>query len=879
MRNNYSCSVVLFLVALMVLIGSAQGMDAGGGKALSRDEAYTLVFSDVLKGNTDGIWVFAAPEPVAAGTSIDTWYGTVVLPEGEGWLFFIDDMPMENWAHPCRYVHVDMTGVVTVKSAYGPPEDLAKWDKVGGSSPPVEQLSGGSSLPLQRMTNVQNVQNGLPACTDSRHCYAVLISGGADSWNNWPRYYGDIQFMYKTLVYDYGYQDDHIYVLMSDGTDPGLDMHTQTDPDPKQPPFIPELYESSKPDLDGDGDDDVGYSATKANIATVFDILHNDLGAGDHLFIFTTDHGGPDGDVNPRGSNVVMNLWGEVIKDDEFATEVDKVSSAVPIIITMEQCYSGGFVDDIIPGLSGQERVIATAANDSEFSYADTFSTLWISAVAGHDKSGSTVNADADNNGKVSMQEAFNYAKNNDPEAEHPQYGESPSGIGSSLALCSCYVPTLPIAAAGPDQTVEQVALAGTSVTLDGSGSSDPCGKGLTYAWTWSGGSSSDIKPTATFPLGTTIVTLRVTADGRTSEPDTVSIKVIDTTPPVLGSIPVDKIVEQTSKDGTPVTFGTPTATDICDANVEITNDAPSVFPLGITTVKFTATDDSGNLASASMKVTVVDTTPPLLVAPADKVVEQTNAAGTPVTLTPTATDICDANVEITSDAPSVFPLGVTTVKFKATDDSGNSASASMKVTVKDTTPPVLTVPADVTVEQATRAGTVVPLTATATDICDAAPVVTGNAPAIFPLGDTTVTFTATDASGNKATKTMKVHVVDTTPPVISVTLTPNTMWSPNHKMVNIRATVTATDICDAAPVKTLTKITSNEPDDAPGIGDGSTINDIDAAIGKSVYTFKLRAERSGEGHGRVYVVTYTATDKSGNSASASATVVVPLEK
>ena len=250
------------------------------------------------------------------------------------------------------------------------------------------------------------------------------------------------------------------------------------------------MYASSDPDLDGDGDDDVGYSATKANIATVFNDLQTTLGTGDHLFIFTTDHGGPEAEPHDD-MNVVLNLWGETITDNEFTAEVDKISSTVPIMITMEQCFSGGFIDDIIPaGFSGQDRVIATAANASEFSYGDTFSTLWISAVAGHDKSGTAVDADVDDNGKVSMQEAFNYAKDNDDRAEHPQFGETPAGIGSSLALCSCYAPTPPIAAAGMDQTVEQAALAGTSVTLDGSGSSDPCGSGLTYAWTWPGGSA-----------------------------------------------------------------------------------------------------------------------------------------------------------------------------------------------------------------------------------------------------------------------------------------------------------------------------------------------------------------------------------------------------
>jgi hypothetical protein len=769
----------------MMLLGSVQGMETGADKGISQNEVTSLVLSEVLKGETEGVWLFAAPGTVAPGTVIPTWYGDVALPASEGWLFFIDDAPMQSWAHPCRYVHVDMAGTITVESALAPPEDLQKWAKVAGSAPEIPQPEGVSN---RRLFTIQGASNALPDCTNSDHCYAVLISGGANAWNNWPRYYGDIQFMYKTLV-DYGYQDDHIYVLMSDGTDPGLDMHTQTDPKPNEDPVIPELYESSNPDLDGDGNNDVGYSATKANIATVFNTLQPILGTGDHLFIFTTDHGGPE-NTPQVGTNVVENLWNEDITDDAFAVELAKIPTTVPIMITMEQCFSGGFVDDVIPSVplpSGQERVIATAANAYEFSYDD--------------KGGTAVDADADNDGKVSLKEAFDYAKTNDHEAEHPQYSETPAGTGSTLALCSCYAPNLPIADAGPDQTIEQVSLAGTPVTLDGSGSSDSCGATLSYAWTWTGGSATGVNPTGSFPLGTTVVTLTVTADGRTSEPDTVSVTVQDTTPPVI------------------------------------------TVPAGVT-------------------------------------LEQTTAAGRPYTLPKaTATDICDADVGITNNAPAVFPLGETTVTFTATDDSGNSVSKSMKVSVVDTTPPVITVPADVTVEQASRAGTVVSLTATATDICDAHPVITSDALAIYPLGTTTVHFTATDASGNHASGTTRVTVVDTTPPIISVTVTPTTLWSPNHKMVDIKATVTATDICDAAPVKKLTSIVSDEPDDAIGNGDGNTVDDIQAAIGTTVFAFKLRAERAGEGDGRVYTIKYTATDASGNSASATATVTVPHGK
>ena len=118
----------------------------------------------------------------------------------------------------------------------------------------------------------------------------------------------------------------------------------------------------------------------------------------------------------------------------------------------------------------------------------------------------------------------------------------------------------------------------------------------------------------------------------------------------------------------------------------------------------------------------------------------------------------------------------------------------------------------------------------------------------------------------------------DTTPPEISVSVDPTELWPPNHKMKTITATVTATDDSDPSPTVVLTSIVSNEPDE--GLGDGDKPNDIqDADIREEDYEFSLRAERSGGGDGRIYTITYTATDVSGNSQDASATVTVPHDK
>jgi hypothetical protein len=117
--------------------------------------------------------------------------------------------------------------------------------------------------------------------------------------------------------------------------------------------------------------------------------------------------------------------------------------------------------------------------------------------------------------------------------------------------------------------------------------------------------------------------------------------------------------------------------------------------------------------------------------------------------------------------------------------------------------------------------------------------------------------------------------VADTTPPVIVVDLDRTVLWPPNHKMVEVCATVTVTDNADPAPVFVLTSITSNEPDN--DTGDGNTIDDIQGAdFGTDDLCFGLRAERKGNGYGREYHIVYTATDFSGNTSTMTVAVRVP---
>ena len=112
----------------------------------------------------------------------------------------------------------------------------------------------------------------------------------------------------------------------------------------------------------------------------------------------------------------------------------------------------------------------------------------------------------------------------------------------------------------------------------------------------------------------------------------------------------------------------------------------------------------------------------------------------------------------------------------------------------------------------------------------------------------------------------------DTTPPSLTVSLSPSTLWPPNEKLVPITATITVKDDYDSAPEIQLISITANEVLD---------INDAkDVQPGTDDRQFQLKAKRAGTNlAGRIYTVTYSATDGSGNKNTASATVTVPHDQ
>ncbi|HYE66279.1 MAG TPA: HYR domain-containing protein, partial [Pyrinomonadaceae bacterium] len=256
----------------------------------------------------------------------------------------------------------------------------------------------------------------------------------------------------------------------------------------------------------------------------------------------------------------------------------------------------------------------------------------------------------------------------------------------------------------------------------------------------------------STFPKGTTTVTSTATdASGNTST-CTFSVTVNDTEKPKI-SCPADIVTTLGVGQSTAVVNYNVTATDN-SSDVTINSDPPSgtAFPVGTTRVTSTATDDSGNTSTCSFTVTVNDVEKPSIACPANIVTStDSGKCSAVVSYTVTATDN-SPGVTVVSDPPSgsTFPKGTTNVTSIATDTSGNTSACTFTVTVNDNEKPLISCPANLTAPATSAAGVVVTYSSpSATDNCQGVTVVS-NPPSgsVFPVGTTTVTATATDASG-----------------------------------------------------------------------------------------------------------------------------------
>jgi hypothetical protein len=380
-------------------------------------------------------------------------------------------------------------------------------------------------------------------------------------------------------------------------------------------------------------------------------------------------------------------------------------------------------------------------------------------------------------------------------------------------------------------------------------------------------------------------------------------ITVTDNTAPVIVCAPnVSGIADNSECEATGVDLGTTTATDNCVLAllVGVRNDGLPItdpFPVGVTTITWTATDGCGNAATCTQTVTMIDgiNQPPTITCPLPVVQSAgpNNCYLDNVAIPdPVADDNCavaDITWEMTgatirsSDSTGfnyvggeTFKVGVTTVTYTAADSARNTTSCSFTVTILDVTPPVINLGScvNVTEDAAPNNCSKVPATLhdpTYMDSCwpqdslvlrwTMSGATTGNGfgtvtDSLFKVGVTTVTYFVTDPDGNEDDCTFTVTIVDVTDPVIDLS--------------------TCKDVAENAASDNCSKIPEAIMD--------PTYSDNCWAVDSLVLTYIIRGATTGAGSGTVTgikfnvgvsSVTYIVTDPDGNLDSCKFTVTI----
>lgn len=311
----------------------------------SKQQATDLVVNNLIAADTVNVDIFSLDSLQIIQDSIVLYGGEKIsCPYNENWVYFIDDIPAANWVHSCRYLFVNAeTG-----------EDTTIEAKI---------------YPVDWKTNYTTVNQAFHQSGNAMSTSSIAISGGLDPNPNYyavilcgtdqQRYWYDISGIYNTLISVYGYKKDNIFVLYEDGTSVfGNDLD--------DPSYL---------------SDDIDYPANYYDVDRLFRNLSGELNDPDipellpdsQLFLFIDGHGDGDGQ---GASYAMMNNFN--LNDYNLAAYLENIKCS-QMIIMLENCYSGGFIDDLSDytnyNVSCKNRSIHTAANLNELSFAEFYMT------------------------------------------------------------------------------------------------------------------------------------------------------------------------------------------------------------------------------------------------------------------------------------------------------------------------------------------------------------------------------------------------------------------------------------------------------------------------------------------------------------------------
>ncbi|RKH32900.1 HYR domain-containing protein [Corallococcus praedator] len=236
-------------------------------------------------------------------------------------------------------------------------------------------------------------------------------------------------------------------------------------------------------------------------------------------------------------------------------------------------------------------------------------------------------------------------------------------------------------------------------------------------------------------------------------------VTVADLTPPTIQGCPSELIVNTRSSQGATVYYPPFTVTEESGGDV-ITSVIPengSTLPVGTTLVTMTARDRVGNTSTCAFPVTVRDGQPPAAACKVSEVRVEAEGPDGARAWWPEADASDNVSARTTTSRThspgDLFPLGITRVQLTRTDEAGNSRACEIQVKVRDSRPPALTCPEDVTLKTAVMSGTRAdyPL-ATAEDTVSPAEILyTPELGTPLAPGMHSVQVTALDRAGNAA--------------------------------------------------------------------------------------------------------------------------------
>lgn len=351
--------------------------------------------------------------------------------ERETALVFVDLAPACNWVHPCEYHLYDAkTGKLYQKVQASLPPSILTLDQVVPTAfhAPVKMID----TRLKR----EAWKNRLPPITNAPSSapgerYAILFTGKAEN-----RHTNDLEFLYRTLIDVYGFNAANIQVLNHDGTvNYFLGNNTS------------QTIGANLGNWPGNNTPYrmvVNQPGTRAGFQAAFNAIAAQIRPEDFLFIHTNNHGGGVGDGVTDFCMFVYDAngthWTPYYVND-FIADLGVLPRFEVLMVMMEQCRSGGFINPIINNSPANWTHVATAVKASDYSDGganfDPFAEDWIAAMNGQypDGGGLSQAVDTNNNGRVSALEAFAYANAVVQGGDTPIASDSPGGYGTYMYL------------------------------------------------------------------------------------------------------------------------------------------------------------------------------------------------------------------------------------------------------------------------------------------------------------------------------------------------------------------------------------------------------------------------------------------------------------